>query len=54
VPVCVVPFGRDQTEVAGRIVTSGAGTQIFPDDLTPATLQAAIHEAMTMRAGGAR
>jgi MGT family glycosyltransferase len=51
VPVCVVPFGRDQTEVAARVAATGAGTQILPDALTPAALRAAIHEAMTMRAG---
>lgn len=54
VPVCVVPFGRDQTEVAGRVVAAGAGAQVFPDELTPATLRVAIHDAMTMRGGAER
>jgi len=54
VPVCVVPFGRDQFEVAGRVAASGAGTAVFPDALEAATLRAAIHDAMTMRAGSER
>jgi MGT family glycosyltransferase len=54
VPVCVVPFGRDQTEVAGRVTAAGAGTQIPPDALTPETLRSAIHQAVTMRAGAER
>ena len=54
VPVCVVPFGRDQFEVAGRVIASGAGTSVFPDALDAATLRRAIHDAMTMRAGAER
>ena len=54
VPVCVVPFGRDQFEVAGRVVASGAGTAVFPDALDAATLRNAIHDAMKMRAGAER
>lgn len=54
VPVCVVPFGRDQTEVARRVTAVGAGTQVLPDELTPTALRTAIHEAMTMRAGAER
>ena len=53
-PVCVVPFGRDQYEVAGRVAASGAGTVVMPDQLSPTTLRAAIREAMTMRPGAAR
>lgn len=54
VPVCVVPFGRDQSEVAGRVAASGGGTQVPPDALTVASLRAAIRKAMTMRAGAHR
>jgi MGT family glycosyltransferase len=54
VPVCVVPFGRDQTEVAGRVTAAGAGTQVLPDALTLTTLRAAIHDAMNMRTGAER
>lgn len=54
VPVCVVPFGRDQTEVAGRVTAAGAGSQVLPDALTPTALRTAIRQAMTMRAGAQR
>ncbi|MDQ6731616.1 MAG: glycosyltransferase [Actinomycetota bacterium] len=50
-PVCVVPFGRDQFEVANRVTTAGCGTQVMPDALTPETLRAAIKQAMTLRPG---
>lgn len=54
VPVCVVPFGRDQFEVAGRVAAVGAGTHVIPDELTPETLRAAVRNAMGMRAGAQR
>ncbi len=49
VPVCVVPFGRDQFEVAGRVAASGAGTHLMPDQLDPVRLRIAVHDAMAMR-----
>ncbi len=54
VPLCVVPFGRDQFEVAGRVVAVGAGTQVSPGELDPPTLRAAIRDAMLLRAGAQR
>lgn len=54
VPVCVVPFGRDQFEVAGRVAAVGAGTHVMPNDLTPDKLREAVREAMGMRAGAQR
>ncbi len=36
VPVCVVPFGRDQFEVAKLVGGSGCGTVVMPDQLDPA------------------
>jgi MGT family glycosyltransferase len=51
VPVCVVPFGRDQTEVAGRVAASGAGTCLMPAELTPSNLRDAIRAAMGRRDG---
>jgi UDP:flavonoid glycosyltransferase YjiC (YdhE family) len=54
VPVCVVPFGRDQHEVARRVVTSGAGTTIRPSRLTPQRLRAAILGARERTAGAVR
>ena len=54
VPVCVVPFGRDQAEVAARVVAVGAGSSVAPDGLTPEALRAAVREAMGRRAGAQR
>jgi UDP:flavonoid glycosyltransferase YjiC (YdhE family) len=51
VPLCVVPFGRDQFDVAERVVTIGAGTSVLPWELSPASLGPAIREAMKMTAG---
>jgi MGT family glycosyltransferase len=51
VPVCVVPFGRDQLEVAARVAATGAGTVLTPDALTPGALLAAVRGAMTMGDG---
>ena len=54
VPVCVVPFGRDQWEVAARVTAAGGGTHIPPHTMDAATLRAAIDDAMTMRHGARR
>lgn len=51
VPVCVVPFGRDQLEVARRVEVAGAGTRLPAHQLTPKRLRAKIREAMTKRPG---
>jgi UDP:flavonoid glycosyltransferase YjiC (YdhE family) len=49
VPVCVVPFGRDQFEVAGRVTATGAGTVVLPHTLNAASLLAGVREAMGKR-----
>jgi MGT family glycosyltransferase len=54
VPVCVVPFGRDQLEVARRVQVAGAGTRLAASRLNPDRLQAKIVEAMTMTEGARR
>jgi UDP:flavonoid glycosyltransferase YjiC (YdhE family) len=54
VPVCAVPFGRDQFEVARRVEVAGAGTRLPARRLSPARLRAAVREAMTRRAGAER
>lgn len=54
VPVCVVPFGRDQHEVAMRVQVAGCGTRLPADRLTPDRLAAKVTEAMTMAAGARR
>jgi UDP:flavonoid glycosyltransferase YjiC (YdhE family) len=54
VPVCVVPFGRDQLEVARRVELAGAGTRLPARRLTPKRLRAAVREAMRRDAGARR
>jgi MGT family glycosyltransferase len=54
VPVCAVPFGRDQFEVARRVEVAGAGTRLPASRLTPERLRRQIRAAMTMRAGAQR
>lgn len=53
VPVCVVPFGRDQLEVARHVEQAGAGTRLVPRRLTPGRFRLAVRAA-TACAPGAR
>ncbi|SRR5581483_8738813 len=53
VPVCAVPFGRDQFEVARRVVVAEAGSMLPATKLRPDRLQAGVEEAIG-RAAGAR
>lgn len=53
IPVCVVPFGRDQFEVARRVETARCGTRLPASQLTAQRLRSAVQEAMTMSAGAA-
>jgi MGT family glycosyltransferase len=54
VPVCVVPFGRDQFEVAKRVAAADVGTALTPDALNPASLRAAVRDAIGKRGGAKR
>jgi MGT family glycosyltransferase len=54
VPVCAVPFGRDQYEVARRVEVAGAGTRLPAKRLSPERLRSAVREAIGCRAGAAR
>jgi UDP:flavonoid glycosyltransferase YjiC (YdhE family) len=54
VPVCVVPFGRDQLEVARRVEIAAAGTRLPASRLRPARLRSKIHEAIDRRDGARR
>jgi len=54
VPVCVVPFGRDQMEVAMRVQVSGSGTRLPVKQLTPKRLRARVQEAMQCTEGARR
>ena len=46
VPVCAVPFGRDQFEVARRVEVAGAGTRLPAGRLRPDRLRAAVRRAL--------
>lgn len=52
VPVCVVPWARDQLDVAAHVVEAGAGAKVSRKRLSPARLAAGVEEALT-RADGA-
>jgi MGT family glycosyltransferase len=54
VPVCAVPFGRDQLEVARRVETAGAGTRLPARRLRPDRLRAKVREAIRLREGASR
>jgi len=54
VPVCAVPFGRDQLEVARRVEVAGAGTRLPAGRLTPDRLRRKVREALTKSEGAKR
>jgi MGT family glycosyltransferase len=54
VPVCAVPFGRDQLEVARRVEVARAGTRLPASRLNPDRLRVKIREAMTCTEGAGR
>jgi MGT family glycosyltransferase len=54
VPVCVVPFARDQAEVARRVEVAGCGVRLPADKLSPRTLREAVRAAMSMSDGARR
>lgn len=54
VPVCAVPFGRDQLEVARRVEASGAGTRLSSGRLSTKRLRAKVLEAIELKPGAER
>jgi MGT family glycosyltransferase len=54
VPVCAVPHGRDQFEVARRVEVSRSGTRLPASRLTPARLKTKVLRAMSMSEGARR
>jgi hypothetical protein len=54
VPVCAVPFGRDQPEVSRRVEVAGAGTRLPASRLNPRRLRAKVKEAIACRPGAER
>jgi MGT family glycosyltransferase len=51
IPVCVVPYGRDQLEVARRVEVARCGTRLPAKKLSPSRLRTKVREAMTMTDG---
>ena len=51
VPVCAVPFGRDQFEVARRVEVAGAGVRLAVGRLSARRLRRAVEEAVARRSG---
>lgn len=49
VPVVVVPFGRDQSEVGRRAQAAGAGVLLSPKKLSPERLRAAVRRAILLK-----
>ncbi len=54
VPVCAVPFGRDQFEVARRVEVVGAGARLPAKRLRPDLLRERVRRAMRLRDGARR
>jgi UDP:flavonoid glycosyltransferase YjiC (YdhE family) len=54
VPVCAVPYGRDQFEVARRVEVAQCGTRLPAKKLSPPLLLTKVREAMTMQNGARR
>jgi MGT family glycosyltransferase len=54
VPVCVVPFGRDQLEVARRVEVANAGTRLPAQRLSAVRLRDSVQLAMSKREGARR
>lgn len=54
VPPVVIPFGRDQLEVARRVERAGAGVRLNPKKLTPDRLREAVDQARDRADGAGR
>jgi MGT family glycosyltransferase len=54
VPVCVVPFARDQAEVARRVEVAECGIRLPADKLSAPALRDAVRAARTMADGARR
>jgi UDP:flavonoid glycosyltransferase YjiC (YdhE family) len=54
VPTVVVPFGRDQPEIARRVTEAGAGVSLKPKQLSASRLREAVAEARAMTPGAQR
>lgn len=51
VPVCVIPYGRDQLEVARRVESAKAGIYLTPKKLKPTVLRQATFDTIRNKPG---
>ncbi|QGN32268.1 glycosyltransferase [Microlunatus sp. Gsoil 973] len=49
VPIVAVPFGRDQPEIARRVVEAGTGVRLKADRMTPERIRTAVRQAIALR-----
>jgi hypothetical protein len=54
VPVCVIPFGRDQLEVARHVEIAGAGTRVSVEEAHAGTPEIVSGRATGRHARGLR
>jgi MGT family glycosyltransferase len=54
VPVCAIPVGRDQPEVARRVAVAEAGVRLSPRRLSPTRLRAAVAATVARKPGAER
>jgi MGT family glycosyltransferase len=54
IPVCAVPFARDQAEVARRVQVAECGVRLPEKRLTEARLRAAVRKTVAMADGARR
>jgi UDP:flavonoid glycosyltransferase YjiC (YdhE family) len=54
VPVCAIPFGRDQFEVARRVAVTDAGVMLPKSKLSAKRVREAVVEAMAKAPGAQR
>lgn len=54
VPVCAVPFGRDQFEVARRVEVAGAGVRLPATRLSTARLREAVERTIAVKPAAGR
>jgi len=54
IPVCIVPWARDQLDVAAHVLEAGAGTKLPRKRLSPVRLAEAAAEALACAPGAAK
>jgi MGT family glycosyltransferase len=49
VPIVAVPFGRDQPEIARRVVEAGTGVRVQAHRMTPERIRSAVRRAVSLQ-----